>query len=98
MNDGYPQTEDRVRTWLTERPCNDYGDVPVGVEVTTGGQLIGLVRLHGAEAETGCAELDIYLVSAYRSECRGRYSCKYTPRRSRPTHDDHPRLGGDPSW
>ncbi|SCF39953.1 Protein N-acetyltransferase, RimJ/RimL family [Micromonospora matsumotoense] len=61
MNAGYPQTEDRVRTWLTERPRNDYGDVLFGIEVTTGGQLIGLVRLHGAEAETGCAELDIYL-------------------------------------
>ncbi|MEV4847892.1 GNAT family N-acetyltransferase [Micromonospora matsumotoense] len=61
MNAGYPQTEDRVRTWLTDRPRNDYGDVLFGVEVTAGGKLIGVVRLHGAEAETGCAELDIYL-------------------------------------
>jgi RimJ/RimL family protein N-acetyltransferase len=59
MDAGYPQTLARVRTWLEERPRNDFGDVLFGIEVD--GILIGLVRLHGAEPETGCAELDIYL-------------------------------------
>jgi RimJ/RimL family protein N-acetyltransferase len=59
MDADYPQTQDRVRTWLRERPRNDYGDVLFGVEA--GGTLIGLVRLHGAEPETGCADLDVYL-------------------------------------
>jgi RimJ/RimL family protein N-acetyltransferase len=51
----------RVETWLRERPRNDYGDVLFGIEVLATGQLVGLLRLHGAEPETGCAELDIYL-------------------------------------
>jgi RimJ/RimL family protein N-acetyltransferase len=59
MDADYPQTQARVRTWLAERLRNAYGDVLFGVEV--GQTLIGLVRLHGAEPETGCAELDIYL-------------------------------------
>ena len=59
MDAGYPQTRAQVRAWLAERPRNDYGDVLFGVEV--GGSLIGLVRLHGAEPETGRADLDIYL-------------------------------------
>ncbi|MEO3976193.1 GNAT family protein [Streptomyces sp. CAU 1734] len=62
MDDGYPQTEARVRASLAERPRNAHGDVLFGIE-TAGpeGTLIGLVRLHGATPETGCAELDIYL-------------------------------------
>ncbi|MGX6606727.1 GNAT family N-acetyltransferase [Micromonosporaceae bacterium Da 78-11] len=61
MDEGYPQSAARVRTWLEERPRNDYGDVLFGVEVLDDATLIGLVRLNGAEPETGCAELDIYL-------------------------------------
>jgi hypothetical protein len=58
MDAGHPQTQAVVRTWRAERPRNDYGDV-LGIEVV--GTLIGLVRLHGAEPETGCAELDVHL-------------------------------------
>jgi len=61
MDAGYPQSPDRVRKWLEERPRNDYGDVLFGVEVRDDAKLIGLVRLHGAEPERGIAELDIYL-------------------------------------
>ena len=61
MRPGYPQSVARVRTWLAERPRNDYGDVLFGIEVVDDGKLIGLVRLHGAEPERGIAELDIYL-------------------------------------
>jgi RimJ/RimL family protein N-acetyltransferase len=61
MEDGYAQPPAQVRTWLEERPGNAYGDVLFGIEVPADGVLIGLVRLHGAVPETGCAELDIYL-------------------------------------
>ncbi|GAA4455140.1 GNAT family N-acetyltransferase [Phytohabitans houttuyneae] len=65
MDAGYPQTLARVGAWLAERPRNTYDDVLFGVDAPagdeTGWQLIGLVRLHGAEPETGCADLDIYL-------------------------------------
>jgi RimJ/RimL family protein N-acetyltransferase len=61
MDDGYAQSLARVRTWLGERPRNEYGDVLFGVETHSDGKLIGLVRLHSAEPEIGCAELDIYL-------------------------------------
>ncbi|WP_326559182.1 GNAT family N-acetyltransferase [Micromonospora sp. NBC_01796] len=61
MDDGYAQTLTRVTTWMQERPRNDYGDVLFGIEVVENTRLIGLVRLHGAEPETGCADLDIYL-------------------------------------
>ncbi|HWM39705.1 MAG TPA: GNAT family N-acetyltransferase, partial [Streptomyces sp.] len=61
MKDGYAQPLARVRKRLEERPDNAYGDVLFGIEVLAGTELIGLVRLHDAEPETGCAELDIYL-------------------------------------
>jgi RimJ/RimL family protein N-acetyltransferase len=61
MDAGYAQPLARVRNWLDERPRNDYGDVLFGIEVRGEETLIGLVRLHGAEPETGIAELDIYL-------------------------------------
>ncbi|MFC3992528.1 GNAT family N-acetyltransferase [Actinoplanes siamensis] len=61
MSAGYPQTPETVATWLAARPRNDYGDVLFGVCERGGGTLIGLIRLHGAEPETGIAELDIYL-------------------------------------
>ena len=61
MDAGHPQTLTVVRTWLEQRPRNDYGDVLFGIEVLHDAQLIGLVRLHGAEPETGIADLDIYL-------------------------------------
>jgi RimJ/RimL family protein N-acetyltransferase len=61
MEVGYAQSLSQVRTWLQERPRNDYGDVLYGVETLSDTTLIGLIRLHGAEPETGCAELDVYL-------------------------------------
>jgi RimJ/RimL family protein N-acetyltransferase len=61
MEAGYPQSPSRVRTALEGRDRNDYGDVLLGIEVRGDATLIGLVRLHGAEPETGIAELDIYL-------------------------------------
>ncbi|MFI5932995.1 GNAT family N-acetyltransferase [Actinoplanes sp. NPDC051494] len=61
MQENYAQPVERTRTWLEERPRNDYGDVLFGIETLSGGTLIGLVRLHGAEPETGCAVLDIYI-------------------------------------
>jgi RimJ/RimL family protein N-acetyltransferase len=61
MDDGYAQPLTRVRTWLQERPRNDYGDVLFGIEAASDGTLIGLIRLHGAAPETGGADLDIYL-------------------------------------
>lgn len=61
MGDGYPQQPGLTRKSLEERPRNTYGDLLFGIEVLETGQLVGLVALHGAEPETGCAELDIYL-------------------------------------
>jgi RimJ/RimL family protein N-acetyltransferase len=61
MDTAYPQTPERVRAILAERPRNGYGDVLFGIEVRDDGTLIGLVRLRDAEPETGVAELDIYL-------------------------------------
>jgi RimJ/RimL family protein N-acetyltransferase len=61
MNDGHRQTLAYTAKQLDERPRNAYDDVLYGVEVLAEGKLIGLVRLRGAEPETGCAELDIYL-------------------------------------
>jgi RimJ/RimL family protein N-acetyltransferase len=61
MDSGYAQSLARVRQSLEERPRNAYGDALFGIEVPDGGTLIGLVRLRGAEPETGNAELDVYL-------------------------------------
>ncbi|MCD0485482.1 GNAT family N-acetyltransferase [Streptacidiphilus sp. ASG 303] len=61
MKDGYAQPLARTEKWLAERPGNAYGDLLLGIESLSDGVLVGLVRLHGAEPETGCAELDIYL-------------------------------------
>jgi RimJ/RimL family protein N-acetyltransferase len=61
MVDGYRQTLAGLAKRLEERPRNAYNDVVYGVEVLADNTLIGLVRLHGAEPETGCAEFDIYL-------------------------------------
>src|SRR3954447_4909447 len=58
---GYPQTLAQARTRLADRPRNGYGDVLLGIETLDDATLVGLVRLSGAEPETGCAELDIYL-------------------------------------
>ncbi|MEH1097916.1 GNAT family N-acetyltransferase [Micromonospora sp. CPCC 205561] len=61
MWEGYPQTPESVAKRLAERPRNSYGDTLFGVESRKDGKLIGLIALHGAEPETGTAELDIYL-------------------------------------
>ncbi|WP_328476248.1 GNAT family N-acetyltransferase [Actinoplanes sp. NBC_00393] len=59
MDEGYPQSLARVQDWMNERSRNTYDDVLFGIDVD--GRLIGMIRLHGAEPETGIAELDIYL-------------------------------------
>ncbi|TDU05805.1 RimJ/RimL family protein N-acetyltransferase [Streptomyces sp. 846.5] len=61
MQDGYRQTLAQVRKQMEERERNSYGYVLYGVEALDDGKLVGLVCLSGAEPETGCAELDIYL-------------------------------------
>ncbi|MCY0935618.1 GNAT family N-acetyltransferase [Streptomyces sp. H34-S4] len=61
MDDSYAQPVDRVRTWLTDRPRNSYGDLLLGVEALADGVLIGLVTLRDAETEKGIATLDVYL-------------------------------------
>ncbi|MEW1914761.1 GNAT family N-acetyltransferase [Kitasatospora sp. NPDC085895] len=61
MDDGYAQPLAHVEKWLAERPANTYADLLLGIEVRSDGRLIGLVRLHDAEPETACADLDIYL-------------------------------------
>lgn len=61
MNDGYAQSPAQVARRLADRPPNAYDDVLLGIEVLADFALIGLVRLHSAEPELGCAELDIYL-------------------------------------
>lgn len=61
MGDDYAQPLRLTQKWLEDRPRNTYADLLLGIEVLADSTLIGLVRLHGAEPETGCAELDIYL-------------------------------------
>jgi RimJ/RimL family protein N-acetyltransferase len=61
MSEDYAQPLAQVRKRIEERPRNAYDKLLYGVEIRTDGKLIGLVSLHGAEPETGCAELDIYL-------------------------------------
>src|SRR6185436_10778710 len=61
MTEGYPQTPEAVAKSLSERPRNAYDNTLFGVESRKDGKLIGLIALHGAEPETGIAELDIYL-------------------------------------
>ena len=45
---------------MEEWPRNVYGDVLYGVEAPST-RRSSEVRLHGAEPETGCSEIDIYL-------------------------------------
>lgn len=79
MHADHPQSPATVRRWLEDRPRNTYGDVLLGIEVRDG-PLIGLVRLHGAAPELGCAEIDIYL-GEHRGRGHGtdamRTACRY---------------------
>ena len=63
MDDGYPQTRARVLARGQEIATAKvtYDDVLLGIEVRNDQKLIGIVRLHDTEPETGRAELDIYL-------------------------------------
>jgi RimJ/RimL family protein N-acetyltransferase len=61
MSEDYAQPLAQVRRRLEDRPRNTYANVLYGIEVRADGALVGLVALHGAEPETGVAELDIYL-------------------------------------
>jgi len=57
----YAQSLSQGRTRLAERPRNGYSDVLFGVALLADSTLIGVVRLHDAEPETACAEMDVYL-------------------------------------
>ena len=61
MDDGYRQTLAKTVERFSQRERNRYEDVLYGVEVLEDGELVGLVRLHGAEPETGIAEIDVYI-------------------------------------
>jgi len=61
MDEGYLQSLAGFRKRLEDFPRNGFSDLMFGVEALSDGVLIGAVRLRGAEPETGCAELDIYL-------------------------------------
>ncbi|MEU7900080.1 GNAT family protein [Nonomuraea sp. NPDC049152] len=61
LNDGYPESLAQTVSRHEDRDRNSYENVLLGVETLDEGRLIGLVRLGGAEPETGHAELDIYL-------------------------------------
>ncbi|MFD1930740.1 MULTISPECIES: GNAT family N-acetyltransferase [Nonomuraea] len=61
LHDGYPESLAQTVARHEARDRNSYENVLLGVEILDEGRLIGLVRLSGAEPETGDAELDIYL-------------------------------------
>ncbi|MFD0328726.1 GNAT family N-acetyltransferase [Streptacidiphilus monticola] len=61
MSDGYRQTLARTVERFSQREPNRYEDVLYGVECLDDEMLVGLVRLHGAEPETGIAEIDVYI-------------------------------------
>jgi RimJ/RimL family protein N-acetyltransferase len=61
MDDGYPQSLARYLARIQERAANSYSDVLFGIETLDENRLVGLVRLTGAEPETGRAELDLYI-------------------------------------
>lgn len=61
MQDAYAQPLAQARKEMQEQPRNCYENVLYGIEALQDGVLIGLVRLSGAEPETGCAELAIYV-------------------------------------
>ncbi|MDG9702844.1 GNAT family N-acetyltransferase [Streptomyces sp. DH37] len=71
MDEDYAQPLALTVRWLEERQRNAYGDVLFGIEALADGELVGLVRLHGAEPETGCADLDIYLGEKARRSAGG---------------------------
>ncbi|MEV0973813.1 GNAT family N-acetyltransferase [Microtetraspora glauca] len=69
LDDGYPESLAQATARHSERERNFYGHVLFGIETIAEGRLIGLVRLSGAEPETGDADLDIYIGE---KDCWGR--------------------------
>ncbi|MEU4696715.1 GNAT family N-acetyltransferase [Nonomuraea dietziae] len=69
MDEGYPETLAQTVARCEARDRNSYDNVLLGVESLEDGRLIGLVRLSGAEPETGDAELDVYIGE---KDCWGR--------------------------
>jgi RimJ/RimL family protein N-acetyltransferase len=61
MNDGYRQSLAHTVKRLEEREKNRYEAVLFGIETRDDATLIGLVHLHGAEPETGIAQIDLYI-------------------------------------
>lgn len=61
MSSGYPNTLDQFVTGYADRYRNSYEKLVFGIEIISMARLIGLVALTGAEAETGGAELDLYI-------------------------------------
>jgi RimJ/RimL family protein N-acetyltransferase len=61
MSSGYPNTLDQFVTGCADRYRNSYEKLVLGIEIISMARLIGLVALTGAEAETGGAELDLYI-------------------------------------
>jgi RimJ/RimL family protein N-acetyltransferase len=61
MSTGYPNTLDQFVTGYADRYRNSYEKLVLGIEIISAAQFIGLVALTGAEAETGGAELDLYI-------------------------------------
>ena len=60
MDEDYVESLARVSCGWKSAAATSTG-MSCGISALEDGKLIGLVRLHGAEPETGCAELDIYL-------------------------------------
>jgi RimJ/RimL family protein N-acetyltransferase len=61
MECGYPESLANVAKRCEERAPNRYDNLVLGVAPREESRLVGVVRLRGAEPETGRAELDLYL-------------------------------------
>ena len=60
MHAPYPTSLDEVEKEMADRPVNSHASLTLMIEDDQG-LTVGIVALHGAEPESGCAKLDIYL-------------------------------------
>lgn len=60
MHAPYPSSLDEVEKRLAERVANSHASLTLMVDDDQGAT-VGIVALRGADPESGCAELDIYL-------------------------------------